>query len=268
MIQSDVRQAGLFEHRFWLQILGDHSRFIAQYLPRTAKKELELAIRFMEIFDRLLEQSRKDLPPAELAALHREAQRQSHHLRQFKLYLIRLHLTGHIHTQPTFLNHMVNEADEYLRILSYLIADQLPPLLPSLHHHLLWLSDSAVHASGIRGTLDVTEKQLIEKSGIFVQHFEGMYLEAIELAGFMRSNLDRFPALSRFNREAEMEILLFQGFLKELEELALGAELLASLTPLITDHMSREACYYLTKLAQNSDGKMPDCDPAAPRPET
>jgi hypothetical protein len=46
-----------FEHRFWLQILGDHSRFIYEALAPVQKVEIELASSFIQVFDTLLEQA-------------------------------------------------------------------------------------------------------------------------------------------------------------------------------------------------------------------
>jgi hypothetical protein len=265
---ADYVEAALFEHRFWLQIFGDHARFISQYLPRNAAKEMQQAFQFIQIFDRLLQESRRDISREELSALNQESKKYTQQLRAFKLYLIRQHLTGHIHTQPTLLNHMVNEADEYLAILSFLLSEQVPPILPPIHHHLLWLSDSAVHASGIQGTLDMVEQPLRKKSQTFTRHFQDLYLKAVELAGFMRASLTQFPALTLFNREAELEMRLFREFLDEIQRLGLSAELLGSLSPLITDHMAREACYYLFKLANATGSLFPACDPTNPRPRT
>ena len=45
-------------------------------------------------------------------------------------------------------------------------------------------------------------------------------------------------------------------------------KVLSTLTPLMPDHMLREECYYLIKLAQSSEVRMPDCDPTRPRVES
>lgn len=74
--------------------------------------------------------------------------------RTFKLHLIREGLTGKLSLPITFLNHMVNEPDEYLEILVWLLANQVPSLQHPIHH-LLWLSDASAHDSGIAGSLDM-----------------------------------------------------------------------------------------------------------------
>ena len=45
---------------------------------------------------------------------------------------------------------------------------------------------------------------------------------------------------------------LFKCFLHELEELELSAQALGTFSPLMADHMSREECYYLMKLAETT----------------
>ena len=44
-----------FEHSFWLQILGDDSRFIYEALAPVQKEEIEKASKFIQVFDTLLD---------------------------------------------------------------------------------------------------------------------------------------------------------------------------------------------------------------------
>lgn len=257
----------LFEHRFWLQILGDHSRFILQSLAPKEHQEIQLAKCFIQKFDSLLEQARKSLSEEEVIQSTREVYQPVLELREFKLHLIRRHLQGKISISlpPTFINHMVNELEEYVRILQGMLSSRYVPVYHPVHHHQLWLSDAAGHAGSISADLDLVEKRLKEKSDTFLKNFEDYYLKAVEMAGFLRTNLKEFPALARFNSQAELEIRLFQKFLQEIEELRLTDEVLGTISPLMADHMLREECYYLTKLSQVSGVKKPDCNPTKPR---
>ncbi|MGE5703720.1 MAG: DUF2935 domain-containing protein [Clostridia bacterium] len=157
--------------------------------------------------------------------------------------------------------------EEYQRILhDYLTTNETPTFHP-IHYHLLWLSDAAGHAASITSNLDMVEHDYQQKSRHFTNQFEHFYQKAIELAGYLRTHLQSFPALNRFNHQAELEIQLFQVFLQELLELRMNDELLGVLSPLMADHMSREECYYLIKLSEVSDVKAPDCYPSKPRVE-
>lgn len=264
---QEYRASALFEHRFWLQIMGDHARFILQALAPAETENIEKAQYFRDVFDRQLKEARSSLSDAALEHLNRSAYRSIEEFRAFKLHLIRGHLTGKIRIglSPSFINHMVNELEEYWRVLKTLMSGRPAPQFHPVHHHLLWLQDGFGHAASIAAETDFAEKRLIERSRAFEKTFIDFYLKAVEMAGFLRTNLQQFPALSRFNRQVELEMLAFQKFLKELEEMELSAEMLGTLTPLMADHMYREECYYLTKLAEVSAVPRPDCDPAAPR---
>ncbi|SEM92278.1 DUF2935 domain-containing protein [Lihuaxuella thermophila] len=243
-----------FEQSFWLHILRDHCQFILDSLSPREKEEVKTAKCLRQLFKDIIRDSPHDLKASYKAA---------HKLRKFKLHLLRRLLTEEFafNLTPTFINHMVNELDEYLRILCFLLKGKVPPPLHPLHHHLLWLPDASGHATGIEQRLDGVEKKLIEKSRMFTKHFNAFYLKAIELAGFLRTHLKRFPALSRFNREVELEIILFQKFLEEIEELSLSKKALSTIAPLLADHMYREECYYLHKLSQVSEVSPPPCSP-------
>lgn len=259
----------LIEIQFWLQILGDHSRFIHDSLAPSEKKYIEAANSFKTSFDKLLLRSKEVLNEQSLLLLFQESQTSSEEIRAFKLLLIKEHLVGEIKISlpPTFINHMVNEVEEAIRVFSYLSKGQIPPIVHSLHHDLLWLLDAAGHAGAIDSNLDMVEKQLKDKGQKFTKDWKEFYLKAVELAGYLRSNVLEFPALAKFHNDVHLEMIIFKKFLRELEEMELKKEALGTLSPLMADHMAREECYYLKKLADTTDLPSPDCDPAKPRTE-
>lgn len=264
---NTFEEAASFEHQFWLQVLGDHARFILDSLAVSQKNDIEKAKKFQQIFDTLLRKAREQ---TDLSSLTLEAEEYALELREFKLSIIRRHVAGEIkiHLTPTFINHMVNELEEYLLVLKFLKKKQKPPIFHELHHHLVWLLDAAGHAGAISDTLDLTEKQLKHKSDLFLKQFEDFYLKAVELSGYLRANIESFPALTKMNKDVVLEIELFRGFLAEVEEMELTNQMLSAFSPLMADHMMREECYYLIKVAQSANTKMPDCDPTKPRLET
>lgn len=268
-MREDAHHPILFEHRFWLQILGDHARFIHQSLAPKESREIELANDFIQSFDRLLAESRRNLSGEESRCLTEQANHLVESLLAYKLHLLRRHLVGKIaiSLSPTFLNHMVNELEEYQRILDHYLSTNETPTFPAIHHHLLWLSDAAGHAASVTSLLDMVEHDVKQKSHHFTRQFEQYYQKAMELAGYLRTHLRSFPALERFHHQAEMEIVLFQAFLGELTEWRLRDEVLGVLSPLMADHMSREECYYLMKLSEVTDVNVPDCYPTRPRVE-
>lgn len=264
-----MNQPALFEHRFWLQILGDHSRFIFNTLSPKEERDIGAARQFMKSYDSLLDAARKAGSDSEAAAISQQAFSLTSQFRSFKLDLLKRLILGKIAFMltPTFLNHMVNELEEYMRILSNLLQGKPVPRFDAAHHDFLWLPDAAGHAAAIAADLDLVEKRLIQKSRQFEVHFEQLYLKSVEMAGYMRTGLRDFPAFRKFHMDVDLEIRLFSAFLNELEELELTAEVLDRISPLIPDHMMREECYYLTKLAQLGLVPNPGCDPTKPRIE-
>ncbi|WP_257350863.1 DUF2935 domain-containing protein [Pseudalkalibacillus decolorationis] len=267
MERKNYETAAAFEHRFWLQILGDHARFIFNALSPKETAAIRKANEFIKIFDELLNQSRKQLSKDQLIQLSKEAEKQAKNLRNFKLNIIEKQLKGTIaiHLTPTFMNHMVNELEEYLLILKDLTAGKVPPIYHEVHHHKLWLADAAGHAGAINDTMDPIEREIRDKSNEYRKIFEHFYMKAVEMAGYLRTGVKEFPALKRFNNQVDIELALFKNFLRELEEMELSVEVLSIFTPLMADHMAREECYYLIKLAESSGIELPDCDPTKPR---
>lgn len=262
MANSFEKEAKL-EHRFWLQVLGDHARFVHDALSPQEKELIQDANYFIGVFDELLGKVEVD----NVIELSKRAEEEAVKIREFKLAIIERHLVGKvkIHLGPVFINHMVNEVDEYILLLKYLKKGEKPPVFHELHHHLIWLLDAAGHAGAISDNMEPVEKKIKNVSDEFTKDFQSFYLKAVELTGFLRTNLSSFPALEKLNRDVALEMKLFMNFLDEIEELELSKEALGTFSALMADHMFREECYYLTKLAQSTNLDQPDCDPAKPR---
>lgn len=258
----------LFEHRFWLQILGDHTRFIINALPCTEVSLVKKTEYFKCLFDKLLNIARNDLQERNLNQLTKSAYNATQELKSFKLYLLSKKIAGKItfNMSPTFLNHMLNELEEYLHVLNCYFNNRTF-LTGPIHYHLLWLPDGSGHASSISASLDMTEKKLIKYSKKFAKTFDNLYLQAIEFKGYMRTGLCKFPALDALNKNSNSEMNCFKEFLENLKLGVLEKKVLGTLAPLVLDHMYREECYYQIKLSQSSTVKCPECDPTKPRIE-
>lgn len=71
MIMNTFEEAASFEHQFWLQVLGDHARFILDSLAVSQKNDIEKAKKFQQIFDTLLRKAREQ---TDLSSLTLEAE--------------------------------------------------------------------------------------------------------------------------------------------------------------------------------------------------
>jgi hypothetical protein len=264
----DNSEIALFEHKFWLQVLGDHSRMLLNSFSPEETEDVKKARYFINLFDNLLSKARMDLPKDEIDDLTLVAYNAAQEIRNFKLGILKRQIAGNvkINMVPTFINHMVNEVEEYLFILCSILQMGYTEVNP-LHHHLLWLLDGSGHAYGISADLDMVEKAYIEKSRAFAKNFDNLYLKSVEMHGYMRTGLARFSSLDQLTQEAYNSMSDFKDYLKELFTLVKDKKILGSIMPLVLDHMYREECYYLTKLSMVSQVKKPVCDPTKPREE-
>jgi hypothetical protein len=210
---AHLQKSALFEHRFWLQILGDHGRFILSSLSPEETEEIERAQGFIDVFDSLLLEARQDIEDARLASLTHQAYQYAAELRIFKLHLLKRQLAGEIkiYLSPTFFNHMLNELEEYMKVLCQLLSGHVPDFHP-VHYHVLWLSDAVGHAAGVASNLDEAERKYIEESKRYEKDFQNLYTKAQEITGYMRTGLYKFPALCCFNCQAENTMVHLKNF--------------------------------------------------------
>jgi hypothetical protein len=265
-----ISDAALFDHRFWLQIMGDHSRFIFYSLAPTESMYIQKAQDFIILFDKLLEEAHKIDSLSEIQELNRKAYDLTAQLKSFKLDLLSLTLESglKVHLSSSFFNDMLNELEEYQNVMSFLMHGETLLSHP-IHYHILWLNDAVGHAASVTANLDFIEKDMINKADHFRKDFLQLYLKAFIMSGYLRTQLDNFPALDRLNDQAQLIMYDFMEFLDYLRDQRISGRILGTLMPLMADHMNREECYYLWKLHQvTGTVKRPDCDPTRPRIET
>ena len=73
LASSKIKEMSIFEHRFWLQILGDHSRFILNALSPEETHFIDDATQFIKLFDYLLEKARRPISLEDLHELNYKA---------------------------------------------------------------------------------------------------------------------------------------------------------------------------------------------------
>jgi len=246
---------------FWLQILRDHSFFLLTALEEKEEKEKEKAIQFQQAFNSFLEQIEASTYKEPLS-FHKQVLGWVQSFKRFKLHLVHQMLNGKLQIDlvPTFINHMINELEEYERILSFLIKGKKVPNKTTVHHHLLWLLDASGHSSAIASSLDDTEYKLFEEASMFKKRFNQLYLKSVEYQGFLRTK-HLFPSLDRLDLQGTEEIALFSQFLQRFKSLLEDNLALADISTYLLDHMLREECYYLNTIQElNPNIKIPPCD--------
>lgn len=257
-----------FDLIFWLQIMGDHARFIKDSLMPGDNNLVMITVNFMQLFDKMLDKVRQgsELEPG--GDLVDEITSQVISFREFKRELLsgRLRNLPVISLTPTFLNHMLNEVEQFLAVLS-IGPSKGAPKENIMGEHLLWSLDASGHAAALAGDLDKVEYRLREEARLFITRFDELYIKAVELTGYYRSKPSAVQGvLEAYNIEIVKLIQDFMGYLEELKEKILKDRVVSRLSPLVPDHMYREECYYLHKVARSQVGlSKPECDPGRPR---
>jgi hypothetical protein len=256
------------ELRFWTQIMGDHARFIKNSLAPDQINFNLVTDNFMHIFDRFYEKVAHLDENKEPIRLITDINAAVLSFRDFKKELLSARLQNQPVTSlgPTFYNHMLNELEDFLKLLAEFEAGKSCEE-SILGQHLLWILDASGHAAILGGALDKVEFQLRKTVNAFEKDFDHLYIKVVELIGFFRSKPPAAgPALERYNLEAAAAIQKFMEFLMEMRQGVIKQKVLGRLLPLEPDHMWREECYYLLKIAEATPGyPKPDCDPGRPR---
>lgn len=257
----------LLEHRFWLQIMGDHARFIFYSLAANESEFIQRSQDFIINYDLLSDKSRKDLTEDEIETLNRQALPITNDFRDFKLLLLSLSLSSNInlHLSATFLNNMLYELEEYVKTIK-VIFDINSSLFQPNHYNMLWLQDASLHAAHLKSNLDIMEKDLINECTYFQLAFRELAFKATSINDFSRGSTKDFSSLDRLHDQAGNLTNNFKDFLEGIMEKRIDGRVLGTISPLMLDHMIREECYYLWKLTRTAGLiTRPDCDPYGQR---
>jgi hypothetical protein len=227
-----------FENKFFLQILGDHARFIHKSLSPTEEELIEDTIYARDAADELLERARGNRSINNIDDFLGS-------INDLKTEVASRLLTGEIdiNMDATFVNHMRNELDEYRKIL-----DGVEPV-NTIPVHKLWLLDAAGHSDALICRLDPTEELRRKRLKKLKKHFDKLFHQTLEFEGFQRF-VDEWPAISALDEKSETHIRLFINDLEELFEGRQAKTILGIFPILMPDHMIREENYYLFNISR------------------
>lgn len=244
-----------FEIEFWTSILRDHGLF--QYLSLSASETeyLKVANQFFDKFDNLNKRAKTMTGNISPNFLSENINLVTSFIQFKKLLLTKLMTCGiNLHMTPTFLQHMINEAEEFYLILQRAESRNLKDdVKENLRLHVVWLPDASGHAKYIASQLDGIELELVEIALNYQNIFDGLFKKAYEMTAlFASTNLDN-GGLEQFNFEVISVMEDFVAFLETMKNLRAECRVYSTGTfsALIPDHMLREEKYYLDKIKQN-----------------
>ncbi len=237
---------------FWLEIMENHAEFILAGLSSKEKDIIENAKFFKESFLRLMKNA-ENLNEQNYGSIFNEAMELMKKFINFKRLIMKKLLECNIELSlpPTFINHMINEAMEFLRDSQIALANEkIDPVLANIELHKIWLPDASGHAANIIATLDPTENELIKKAEEFVKNFDGLFIKAVELGQMLKRTNAQKSTLRYLNEQVEEKISEFIRYLSNIKELREKCKVLGAgtLMPIVPDHMIREEKYYISRI--------------------
>jgi hypothetical protein len=243
---------------FWTGIMRDHGEFLVTALSSRERETVQGAENFRNIFIGFRNEAQALVGTNNITLALELATRVRPELINFinfKRQILRrlLQCNIEINFPPAFINHMINEANEFLRTIDRILnpnlaIDMVNAAQENLRLHRIWLPDGAGHAASVISTLDPNEATLIEEAKTFKASFEQLFLKAIELSQMLPRASLMDGNLNRFNQDVAILLTEFVRYLRRLRELRGQCTVLGTLKPLMADHMIREENYYLNNI--------------------
>lgn len=244
------------EIEFWTRIMREHAMFQYASLAPTETDVINAAYSFINLFERLhLENNSRQENNLNLIRNNKAAVIQFIEFKRRLLYgLMTCNLQ--LRMTPSFLNHMINEALEFLNVLN--LYDQTTPYnqtLENLRIHKVWLPDASGHAGAVAAELDAIESEHVSLANEFAEKFDKLFKKAFEMyTMYERTGLEN-GALHTLNLQVITAMTDFIQFLENIEEHREDCTLLSSGTfsSEMPRHMMLEEGYYIYKIRELSE---------------
>jgi len=152
------------------------------------------------------------------------------------------------YTYPSNIDHVIREERAYINMLNMLEKrqDQNTTTPQSIiNQEIFWNDIMEDHAEFIRGYLDPSEKALFNTANSFVQKFNNIETATNALIN-NPNNLDTIT------KDIYVLVTEFRNFKSKATEGLLSCKIKAIMAPLLADHVTREANYYL-EILRNSN---------------
>lgn len=187
--------------------------------------------------------SRADLVST-VSALNQEIIRATKAAIEFQTALLRniLNCKAFSYTYPLMLHHVTEESQFYVTLLTNLEdKDFIDSEKDLIELEINWNHIMGEHSKFIRGYLDPSEKLLFETANTFSKEFD----ELVDKTEALPENPDKLPEITRESLEL---VTALRDFKKEGTKGILNCKIRSVMTPLLADHVTREANHYLRLL--------------------
>lgn len=246
----------LEELYFWSGIMRDHGEFLYSALSPKESNYIETSQYFHQSFSEVHQEANIIMKKGSDNQIDSLVNKSISLLKQFidfKRLILTKQLTCEISIlfTPSFINHMLNEANEFYRHLFATLPNKTTPDAGNAFVlHKIWLRDASGHAAAIACDLDPTESLLIKQGNEFKTKFDQLFIKAFELQQmYERTDIEN-GAKQYLNTQVKDTMVDFIIYLDKVKTLRVECKALGAINPLIPDHMIREEKYYLTKLTE------------------
>jgi len=143
---------------------------------------------------------------------------------------------------PLMLNHVIRESQLYLLMLTKLQnRDGIDSVKEIIEMEINWNRIMGEHAKFIRGYLDPSEVQLFHQANSFANEFDELLERTITL-------LEMPNLLPEITAESLIHVTSLRNFKEEGTKGILACKVRSVISPLLSDHVTREANHYLRLL--------------------
>ena len=229
---------------FWTDILSEHAKFQINAFSHKEGNYISTAERFYHNFikyNQTIEYGKN----VDMYALENDVIK----FISFKKEIIfnLLHHNILINFSPSFINHMVNEANEFLGMFRSGICPEKTQN-PSLYIKI-WLADASGHASTLSAFLDLAEVPNIQHAEFFKDMFDKLGKKASEIT-MIKENMETHVDVSFLKEETIEALDEFILYVEKIGELLDSKRIMSvgTMSSEITTHFVKEHRYFINKL--------------------
>jgi hypothetical protein len=202
----------------------------------------------IEMFKSSFPSSRQDNLIAQISGLNEEAIRLTNIVIDFQTKLLNdvLNCRAFSYTYPLMLEHVTREAQFAVMTLRKLqMKDTIDTINEIINFEINWTRLMDEHSKFIRGYLDPSQPALFDTANGFSNELDKLFASTLALE-------DSPEDLARVTRETITQVTSLRDFKAQSVEGILSCKIRSIIPPLLSDHVLREANYYL-KLLRSFD---------------
>lgn len=249
--RQPVPPLNLEEFKFWLRIMEEHALFIKAGLPCDNMSLLSETDTFAQELAALRARAENVQSPKRFAELVADAQTVVGDFYRFKRQLLHLVLTCQLAgcNFALFLDHVSREAEYFLQLLGTLAGGQPLYQVTGAREVAFWVRLMSDHSEFICHRLDPSERTLTETAGNFGAEFDELFLQGRDFVSMLRGETAEVPSFRRFLQDVRVSTMRLRDFKRAAEALAAECKLVGLISPLLVDHVRREADHFLLVLS-------------------